>query len=129
MTMDDATVNASAETMKAALRADLKAAMKARQRLEVAAIRGAIAALDNAEAVEIPDKLDETTSAHIAGAKAGLGAGEAARRTLSGADVTALLRAQITSRLEQAASFQQLGHDASAEELRTEAQILKRYLT
>ena len=43
----------AAESLKARLRADLKLAMRARAKLDVGVLRALIAALDNAQAVQI----------------------------------------------------------------------------
>jgi hypothetical protein len=54
--------------------------MKARDADALAALRTAIAAIDNAEAVEAPGMEPPVTSAHIAGARSGAGSTEAAQR-------------------------------------------------
>ena len=70
--------DAGPRALRDALRRDLASAMKAREPDAVSALRTAIAAIDNAEAVPAPDERAATTSGHIAGARAGLGAAEAA---------------------------------------------------
>ena len=59
--------------MRARLRQDLTAAMKARDAVAVTALRSAIAAIDNAEAVEVPgEPTAPVGSEHFAGAVPGL---------------------------------------------------------
>jgi uncharacterized protein YqeY len=78
----------------ARLRADLTAALKARDPVTVAALRSALTALDNAGAVEVPASKAGGTE-HIAGAAAGVGSTEMARRELSEDDVRTILRSQV----------------------------------
>lgn len=59
----------------------LRAAMRDRDTAVVAAVRSALSAIANAEAVVGP-RTSTTTSAHVAGAAAGLGAAEAQRAVL-----------------------------------------------
>ncbi|ALR14193.1 hypothetical protein BST43_21895 [Mycobacteroides saopaulense] len=113
--------------LRATMRVDLAAALKARNSQAVSALRTTIAAIDNAESV---DDTTETTpgSTHIAGAAMGLGAAEAPRRVLSPADVRAVVRAQIEDRTAQADRYEALGQAQAAAQLRGEAQILADYL-
>lgn len=78
--------------IRAALRADVTAAMKARDRDAVSALRTAIAAIDNAEAIATDADHGGQTSGDIAGAVGGVGSTEAARRDLTTPDVRAVLR-------------------------------------
>jgi len=103
-------------------------AMKAREPDAVAALRAAIAAIDNAEAVPAPEARQAATSSHIAGARAGLGAAEAARRDLSDSDQRAVLREQITGYTTEADRYEALGQPAAAARLRAQAHLLSAYL-
>jgi hypothetical protein len=114
--------------LRAAMRHDLVSAMKARQPDAVAALRAAIAAIDNAEAVPAPEAGRVTTSSHIAGARAGLGAAEAARRDLSDSEQRAILRDQITGYTTEADRYEALGQPAAAARLRTQARLLSGYV-
>ncbi|HEY7277778.1 MAG TPA: hypothetical protein VH594_17535 [Trebonia sp.] len=116
------------QALRAALRRDLVSAMKARQPDAVAALRAAIAAIDNAEAVPAPEARQAATSSHIAGARAGLGAAEAARRDLSDSDQRALLRDQITGYTSEADRYEALGQPDAAARLRAQAHLLSAYL-
>ena len=86
-------------------------------------LRTALAAIDNAEAVDSSFAPDGQSST-IAGAVVGLGAGEVARRTLSDDDVRAILRDAITEREEAAAEYEARQRPEDAARLRTEAGIL-----
>jgi uncharacterized protein YqeY len=118
-----------AQVLRSMLRTDLVAAMKARQPEIVAALRTAIAAIDNAEAVEVPDRTGVVTSKHIAGAQAGVGSTEAKRRALTIDDVRALLQAEIADRTAEADRYDTHGHHEAASRLRHEAEALRKYLT
>ena len=82
--------------LTARLRAGLTAAMRARDRTAVRALRTALAAVANAEAQPVADPAPASLLADgpIAGAVAGLGAAEVARRELSEDDVRQIVRAE-----------------------------------
>jgi poly-gamma-glutamate capsule biosynthesis protein CapA/YwtB (metallophosphatase superfamily) len=81
------------------MRGDLIAAMKARDDLAVVALRSAIAAIDDAEAIDVDRTASrDANSEHIAGASAGVGSTEVPRRVLSDADEHAVVRAQAEER-------------------------------
>ncbi len=113
--------------MRTSLRRDLTAALKARDRVAIAALRSALAAIDNAEAVG-GSPAQVTGSEHIAGAAAGLGAAEAVRRDLTDADLHAILETEVQERSAAAAEYEQLGRDDLAERLRSEIDVLRRHL-
>jgi len=115
--------------MRDRLRRDLTEAMKARDSVAVAALRSAIAAIDNAGAVDVAsDQTASVGSEHFAGAVAGLGAAEAPRRNLSEAEIEAIVAAQVRERLEAAERYDALGEAAGSERLRGEAAVLSNYL-
>lgn len=114
--------------MRSRLRQDLSTALKARDRVAVAALRSAMAAIDNAEAVEIDTAPRETTSAHIAGASAGVGSSEAERLGLSDADVRKVIRREVDERVQAADEYARLGRSDEAEQLRLEAAALGPYV-
>lgn len=120
------------DSLRARMRTDLVTAMKARERDTVSALRTAIAALDNAEAVEVaddPHAASRATSEHVAGASVGVGAAETARRTLTADDVRGVLRAQIAERTTEADQYEALGQADAAARLRREADALRPYLS
>jgi uncharacterized protein len=111
--------------VRAALRQALTAAMRARDSVAASALRSALGAIGNAEAVPAPEAPgSHGGSVHIAGAAAGLGAGEAERRGLSEAEARAILRAEIEERLAAAADYERAGRGDRAARLRLEAQAL-----
>ena len=118
-----------AAELRAALRRDLSAAIKSRDADAVAALRTAIAAIDNAQAVAAPEAAPPATSAHIAGARAGLGAAEAARRPLTADELEAILRAQLAEYTREADGYAAHGQEAAARRLRNQASLLSRYLS
>lgn len=118
-----------AEALRATLRRDLTAAMKARDADAVAVLRTAIAAIDNAEAVAAPQAGPPARSAHIAGARVGLGAAEAARRQLTSDELHAILRGQLAEYIGEADRYADHGQHAAAERLREQASLLSRYLS
>jgi len=115
-------------SMRDALRRDLVAAMRSRDAIAVSALRSAIAALDNAEAVAV-DTTTATPSSRVAGAVVGLGATEAPRRELSPADVAAVLRREIAERIDAAEEATRLGQPDHAKRFRAEAHVLQRYVS
>jgi uncharacterized protein YqeY len=118
----------SGRALRASLRLGLTAALKARDSEALAALRTAIAAIDNAEAVPVSDDHSPTTSTHIAGARHGLGSTEAVRRQLSASDVRDILRAQIAEHSREAERYEALGRTDAAARLRRRAAALAPYL-
>jgi uncharacterized protein YqeY len=115
----------------------LPVAMKARDRVAVAALRSALAAIANAEAVDAsrappqpgpPEPGGSGTGPPFAGTVAGLGATEVDRQTLTGAQVEEIVRAEIADRDTAAAGYERAGQLEQAERLRGEADVLCSYL-
>ncbi len=115
--------------MRDRLRHDLTLALKARDSVAVAALRSAIAAIDNAEAVDADGVRPSTTSEHIAGATEGVGSSEVARRELGVSEVREILRTQVEERSLAAAEYEKLGREDAAARLRREASLLGAYLS
>ena len=101
--------------------------MKQRDATAVAALRSALGAIDNAEAVA-PAPLADTTDGPIAGASTGLGSAEAARRDLSEDEAVAVVQAEIADRLDASTLYQQAGKHDQAREVAAEAAVLVRVL-
>ncbi|MGO1592098.1 MAG: GatB/YqeY domain-containing protein [Ancrocorticia sp.] len=114
--------------LRAVLRTDLTSAMKAHDQEAVAALRSALAVIDNAEAVAPADNSVHASSEHVAGASVGVGSSEASRRKLTADDVQALLRAEIEERLEAARNYEAHGQSDLAGRLRREADVLGKYV-
>jgi uncharacterized protein YqeY len=117
-----------ARALRTALRAGLTAALKARDADALAALRTAIAAIDNAEAVPATDTRPLPASAHVAGARSGPGSTEAARQQLTADELHAILRDQITEHTREADRYQALGQANAAQRLRNQARTLETYL-
>lgn len=113
------------EEIRGRLRAALPTAMKAREREAVAAIRSALAAIDDAEAVDAGAAgLRTVDSEHVAGTVGGLGAGEVARASLDEAGARAVVTREVAERRDAAAEYDRLGQPAEAERLRAGADAL-----
>jgi hypothetical protein len=115
--------------LRAALRQGLTAALKTRDSVAAAALRTAMAAIDNAQAVPAPAANSPTTSAHVAGAASGPGSIEAVRRRLSAGELRDILRGQITEHAAEADRYDALGRPDAAERLRRQARTLAAYLS
>jgi uncharacterized protein YqeY len=118
-----------ADRLRARLRRDLAAAMKAGESEEVAAIRSLIGAIDAAEAVGVQPgaRPAATTSEHFAGAVAGGAAAETPRRELGEGDLERILDAEISDRSENAERYAALGRPDEAHRLRVQADWIVRY--
>ncbi|HVV08941.1 GatB/YqeY domain-containing protein [Amycolatopsis sp.] len=111
------------------LRNALKAALKNRERAAIGALRSALAAIDNAEAVPAGQRVDTTIgNEHVAGAALGVGAADAARRNLTEAEVRSIVTNEAGERTDAAAEYERLGRGERAEQLRAEAAVLQRFL-
>ena len=111
------------------LRAALPAAIKARDTVAVAALRSALAAIDNSEAVRTPPAVRDMPSVdeHVAGSVAGLRATEVERRLLSEHDIRAVVEKEVADRLSAADRYRRGEHPDRAERLRAEAAASQRY--
>lgn len=111
------------------MRRDLTAAIKARDRVAVAALRSALAAIDNAEATPVDGAVPPAAAGeHVAGALVGHGAGEAPRRELTDGEVRTIVEAEVRERVSAADGYQRAGRDDLAGRARAEAEALVRYL-
>jgi uncharacterized protein YqeY len=130
------------------MRRALPAAMKARDQPAVTALRSALAAIDNAEAVDSAEATStaeghpavagqvtggevasrEVTGGEIAGAAVGLGAAEVERRTLTSAEMEAIVREEVAERQTAARAYERVGQSGQAERLRAEMVVLSAYL-
>ena len=137
------------DDLRERLRRALPAAMKARDRPAVTALRSALAAIDNAEAFdpdeaaaeglldllepagwEPADPADAVDAAHpgFAGTVAGAGATEVERRSLTPKQVEGIVRAEIETREEAATVLEGVGKHEHAERVRAEAKVLTSFL-
>jgi uncharacterized protein YqeY len=97
-------------TLRSALRARLTAAMRERDRDAVSAIRSALAAVENAEAVPTDGSLAATSSDRVAAAAVGVGAAEARRRELSAVEEEERVRAEVAELRDAARHHRSAGH-------------------
>jgi uncharacterized protein len=111
------------------LRRDLTADLKARDRVAIAALRAALAAIENAEAPPADHPGPRTVeSEHIAGSVVGLGAAEVERRHLTETDLRAIVETEVRERSVAARGYEQIDRYDLARRLRSEADVLSRYL-
>lgn len=109
---------------RARLRRALRAALRARDMTAVLALRSALGAIGNAEAIEPGAAPSLGSSRHVAGTVAGLGAGEARRRHLSEQELCEIVQAEVAEREAAARDYQRAGRAGHAGRLRREAQVL-----
>lgn len=102
------------------LRAALKPAMKARDRSAVSALRSALSAIDNAEAIDTGD----VKAGALEDSAIGLGAAEAPRRHLSDTEIEQIVRHEIEERRTAAAEYDRLGAADRRDQLTSEADAL-----
>lgn len=114
--------------LRGRLRAALPAAMKQRDAVAVAALRSALAAIDNAEAVDADQAPPPVAHAQFAGTVAGLRAGEVERRRLSGQETFDIVRKEVADRETAARDYDRAGEAARADRLRAEAAVLTAHL-
>lgn len=122
--------------MRSGLQDELKAALKSRDRVAISALRSALAAIANAEAVPADQSPDaaangsagSAASEHVVGAVNGLGATEARRRELSAADLRSIVAKEVEDRSAAASEYEGLGQHEVAGRLRSEAAVLSRLL-
>jgi uncharacterized protein YqeY len=104
----------------------LKVAMNARDAAAMAALRSAMSAVDNAEAV---DRSYAPPPTRIVGdVRLGVGAGEVARRELSEQDVVEIVLSEVKERAAAADEYERLGRVEQATRLRAEAAALVAFL-
>jgi uncharacterized protein len=127
--LPNATLRTVTADLRSALRRDLTAALKARQAETVSALRTALAALENAEAVEVQDQDNASSaSAHFAGARSGPGSAEVPRRQLDPEDLRSLLEAVISDFEREARRYHSLGQAEVARRLEGRAAVLSAYV-
>ena len=106
------------------LRRALTTALKSRDAVAVSALRSALAAIENAGAVD-PGHAPPPGSGPIAGAVDGLVAAEVERRPV---DVRAVVAAEVEQRRSAAREYTELGRPDYADRLHAEADVLAAHL-
>jgi uncharacterized protein YqeY len=121
----DAPSPAPGSDVRARLLLALTGALRARDAIAVSALRSALSAVGNAEAVDSgPTAAASVGSRYVAGAAVGLGATEARRRSLSPAEAERIVRAEAGERERAAREYERAGHADQAGRLRREARVL-----
>jgi uncharacterized protein len=97
--------------------------MKRRDVVAVSALRSALAAIANAEAVPLPAAPSgpPAGSAHVAGGVTGPGGAEAGRRAVTEEEAAAIAAAEAAERRGAARDYRAAGHPGRAERLLREA--------
>jgi uncharacterized protein len=106
------------------LREALRVALKSRDRVAVAALRSALAAIENASAVPAAGR----GGLAIEESPAGPGAADVARRELTESDMTRIIRSEVADREAAARDYEAAGRTERAAHLRAEADALRAHL-
>ena len=108
----------------------LRAAMLAKDKTAVSALRSALAALANAEAVhvDVPDTPTVATHPRLAGTAVGAGAAEVDRRHLDDDEQRRIVQAEIDERLAAASQSDLGARPDHGVRLRAEAEVLAAHL-
>ena len=109
-----------ARRFRAAAGEDLMAARRRRDRRQVRVIGALLAAVDNAEAVDVEQRYDYHHPGH--------GDTEVPRRRLDRDTLVGLLTNEIRERRDAAATYRRIGQDAAADELDRECEAIEPYL-
>jgi uncharacterized protein len=115
------------------LQVALRAAMKERDTVAMSALRSALGAIGNAEAIPLPEASARrpappsppAPNVPIAGGVAGLGSAEIGRRVLTEDEATAIAAAEAADRRAAARDYQAAGHIDRADRLRREARAIE----
>ena len=123
----------AAPPLRQRLRDALGAAIKERDRVAVGALRSALAAIENAEAVDVATPAESgatrRTSLAIEQIPVGAGAADVARRQLTEDDVERIVRGEVAEREVAVATYERAGKDDRAGRLREEIRVLSGQLT
>lgn len=103
------------------LRAELRQAMRDRDRDTVRVLRSVLGAIDNAES----DGVAAPRAGAVEASAIGIGAAEAARRELTDADVRAVVEAELAERADSIGELERAGHGAAADPVRAELAVIR----
>lgn len=108
------------------LKTRLTSAMRERDRAVASAIRSALAALDNAEAVPVASVAGpaDGASEHVATANVGVGSSDAPRRELSAAEEREVVSGEVAELRSAAQELAALGSTDRAKDLRRAAHLI-----
>jgi uncharacterized protein YqeY len=116
-----------ADGLRERLRAELRVAMKERDKAAVAALRAALGVIDNAEAADL-SRARGIEPGHIAGGVAGLGAGEVARQQLPDSELVEMLQEEVAQWESTARECERVNRTDDAARLRAEIAALRPFL-
>jgi uncharacterized protein len=122
---DAARIPPADRPLRVRLRDALVAAMKERDRVAVGVLRSALAAIDNAEAV---DATGAGGASAIESSPVGIGVAEVERRALSDDDIARIVRSEVADREVAALDYDRAGRPERAQALRAEARVLSSHL-
>ncbi len=105
-------------TLRERLKADLPKAIKSQQNSAVTALRTILAAIDNAEAVELDPSMRPTIGRST----------EVPRKFLTEAEIHGILQREIKALCANIAEYERLGRTTQADGLRAELAVLMHYL-
>lgn len=105
--------------VRSRLRKSLVEALRDRDEVATAALRAAVSAIANAEAVA-------PASSKV---RLGVGSADVPRRELSDAEMLAILQAEIDELMHAAGEFDRLGRPDHARRLRTRAEVVRSLMT
>jgi hypothetical protein len=105
------------------LRDALRTAVKARDKVAMAALRSTLGLLDNADAADLADA-PAMEPGRVAGGVHGLGAGEVPRRELSEEQLVHIVREEIARWEALAADYERAGKTEHAARLHAEAAVI-----
>jgi uncharacterized protein len=108
------------------LREGLRTAMKERDRVAMSVLRSTLAAIENAEAVDVTGIAQRGMAIEQS---PGLGGAEVQRRALIEDDVTRLVRSEITDREAAACTYATAGQAERTDLLLAEAAVLRGYVS
>ena len=111
----------SSREVRDGLRASLTAAIKTRDDVAVSALRSALSAIANAEAVG-------ADSGGMRLPRLGIGVTDMPRRELSTGDVIAIIHAEVAERTSAATELRRLGRAEAADRAEAEAAVLMSYV-
>jgi uncharacterized protein len=115
--------------VRSRLQGALRAAMKDRDRVAVSALRSALAAIANAEAVPVPEAFGRPAApvgnAHDAGTITGPAGAEVRRREVTEDEATAIAAGEAAERRAAAREYRTAGHADRAGRLLREAEVIE----
>jgi len=110
--------------LPARLQLALRDAIKAHDAIAISALRSALGAIGNAEAVDPSAAPQADLAEHFAGSVTGLAAAEVRRRPIGAAGLEGIVRTEIAERQLAAGEYERLGQADRAARLRHEASVL-----